>query len=107
MADRPETVDALLARMDALLGPLEERKDDVRLFLATYRRTTPAVSDMVRARTFADNEWVERWDVAFANPPAVTARPSFEPGGHRPDRTDVAGQKVHVAVPVAYAGEAR
>lgn len=38
-ANRPENVDALLARMDALLAPLEERKDPIRFFLATYRRT--------------------------------------------------------------------
>lgn len=67
MADRPETVEALLARMDALLAPLEERKDDARLFLATYRRTTLAVRGLVADHAFADNEWVERWDVAFAN----------------------------------------
>ncbi len=67
VAERPETVDALLTRMDTLLGPLEARKDPIRLFLATYRRTTLAVRDMVEKREFTDNEWVERWDIAFAN----------------------------------------
>jgi len=67
VAERPETVDALLARMDALLGPLEARKDPIRLFLATYRRTTLAVRDKVARREFTDSEWVEQWDVAFAN----------------------------------------
>lgn len=67
MAERPQTVDALLDRMDALLAPLEARKDPLRLFLATYRRTTVAVRDLVVAGRFADNEWVERWDVGFAN----------------------------------------
>jgi len=67
VADRPETVEALLARMDALLAPLEARKDPIRFFLATYRRTTLTVRDMVGRGDFTDSEWVERWDVAFAN----------------------------------------
>jgi len=67
VADRPETVDALLARMDTLLAPLEERKDPIRFFLATYRRTTLAVRETIARRGFTDNDWVECWDVAFAN----------------------------------------
>jgi len=67
VAERPETVEALLTRMDTLLAPLEARKDPLRLFLATYRRTTLTVRDMVERLEFTDNEWVERWDVAFAN----------------------------------------
>jgi hypothetical protein len=67
VAERPETVEALLGRMEAVLEPLEARKDPIRLFLATYRRTTLQVRDMVARDEFADSEWVERWDVAFAN----------------------------------------
>ncbi len=67
MTERPETVEALLARMDMLLAPLEARKDPMRLFLGTYRRTTLAVRDMIERQEFTDNGWVERWDVAFAN----------------------------------------
>jgi hypothetical protein len=67
VAERPETVDGLLARMETLLAPLEARQDPVRLFLATYRRTTLTVRDMVERQEFTDSEWVERWDVAFAN----------------------------------------
>jgi len=65
--ERPRTVEALLARMDALLAPLEARKDPIRLFLSTYRRTTLQVRDMVARDEFTDSQWVERWDVAFAN----------------------------------------
>ncbi len=57
----------LIARMDALLGPLEERADPNRFFLATYRRTTIAVAEDIRSGGFQDGEWVERWDVVFAN----------------------------------------
>jgi len=65
--ERPDAVEALLGRMDALLVPLEARQDPIRLFLATYRRTTLTVRDMVARDEFTDSEWVERWDVAFAN----------------------------------------
>ncbi len=85
MVGRPESVDALLARMDALLAPLQARMDPIRHCLATYRRTTLTVRDMVTRHEFTDDEWVERWDVAIANLylDAVEAR---ERDSDRPDR---------------------
>ncbi len=59
--------DALIERMEILLGPLEEAGDARRYFHATYLRTTRAVRDALRAGLFSDPEWVERWDVAFAD----------------------------------------
>jgi len=53
--------------METLLVPLEASKDPIRLFLAAYRRTTLTVREMVARDEFTDSEWVERWDVAFAN----------------------------------------
>jgi hypothetical protein len=53
--------------MDSLLGPLEQAGDPLRFFLATYRRTTLAVADEIRAGGFTDGEWVERWDIVFAS----------------------------------------
>jgi hypothetical protein len=35
-------------------------------FLGTYLRTTEAVGDAVDAGSFEDPDWVERWDVVFA-----------------------------------------
>lgn len=35
-------------------------------FLSTYLRTTEAVGSALNNGFFEDNEWVERWDVAFA-----------------------------------------
>ena len=61
------SMDALIERMEALLGPLEEAGDARRFFHATYLRTTRAVRDALRAGRFADPEWVERWDIAFAD----------------------------------------
>jgi len=83
VSQRPETVEALLARMDALLAPLEERKDPIRHFLATYRRTTLQVRDMIGRHEFTDNEWVEDWDIAFANL-YLDAVEAWEAGGRPP-----------------------
>jgi hypothetical protein len=64
---RSTDIHALLRRMEGLLGPLEARGDPGRFFLATYKRTTSAVAEELRRGGFDDPEWVERWDVAFAD----------------------------------------
>jgi len=61
------TIDALIGRMEALLSPLEAAGDPRRFFHATYLRTTRAVRDALHAGRFSDPDWVERWDVAFAD----------------------------------------
>ena len=61
------SIDALIGRMEALLGPLQAAGDPRRFFHATYLRTTRAVRDALRAGRFSDPDWVERWDVAFAD----------------------------------------
>ena len=60
------SIDALIGRMEAMLGPLQADGDPRRYFHATYLRTTRAVRDAIRAGRFGDPDWVERWDVAFA-----------------------------------------
>jgi hypothetical protein len=60
-------IDELIARMAAMLEPLEAEGDQRRYFHATYQRTTIAVADEIKRGGFADPEWVERWDVAFAD----------------------------------------
>jgi Family of unknown function (DUF5995) len=60
-------IDDLIARMAALLGPLQAAGDQRRYFHATYQRTTIAVAEELKRGGFADAEWVERWDVAFAD----------------------------------------
>lgn len=59
-------VAALIARMAALLRPLEDAEDPARFFLGTYLRTTRAVAAALDAGMFEDPEWVARWDVDFA-----------------------------------------
>lgn len=58
---------ALLQRMSSLLEELESAGDPRRFFLATYRRTTLAVADRIDGGGFLDPDWVERWDVVFAD----------------------------------------
>jgi hypothetical protein len=60
------TIDAVVARMTALLHELTQAGDARTAFHATYLRTTRAVADALRAGAFLDADWVERWDVAFA-----------------------------------------
>src|SRR4051794_39470396 len=50
------------SRLDTL-PPGQEHLSD---FLGTYLRTTLAVGKAVDGGAFEDPEWVERWDVAFA-----------------------------------------
>jgi hypothetical protein len=61
------TIDDLIARMEEMLVPLERDDDELQHFHATYMRTTMAVRDEVRRGGFVDNDWLERWDVSFAD----------------------------------------
>jgi hypothetical protein len=60
-------MEELISRMAALLETLEAKGDRRRYFHATYQRTTIAVAEELKRGGFADPEWVERWDVAFAD----------------------------------------
>ena len=60
-------IEELIDRMVALLEPLEAAGDKRRYFHATYQRTTIAVAEELKRGGFADPDWVERWDVAFAD----------------------------------------
>jgi hypothetical protein len=60
-------IEELIGRMAALLAPLQADGDRRRYFHATYQRTTIAVAEELNRGGFADPEWVERWDVAFAD----------------------------------------
>ena len=60
-------IEELIARMAAVLEPLEASGDKRRYFHATYQRTTVAVAAELKRGGFADPDWVERWDVVFAD----------------------------------------
>ena len=59
-------IDAVIAQMVALAQDLRRTGDRRLAFHATYLRTTRAVAAALRAGAFADADWVDRWDVAFA-----------------------------------------
>ena len=61
-----ESITALVSRMEQDLDRLRADNDRRRFFHATYLRTTRAVADEIDRGGFADAEWLERWDLAFA-----------------------------------------
>ncbi len=62
----PGGVDAVVRTMQDRLDALTPAQAYLREFLGTYRRTTLAVGKAVDGGEFEDPEWVERWDVVFA-----------------------------------------
>jgi hypothetical protein len=60
-------IEDLIGRMQGVLSTLETAGDRRRYFHATYQRTTVAVAEELRRGGFLDPDWVERWDVAFAD----------------------------------------
>jgi hypothetical protein len=68
LSDLPaSSIKHLIDRMEALLPPLVRANDRRRFFHATYLRTTRAFDTEIERGGFLDNEWTERWDVAFAD----------------------------------------
>jgi hypothetical protein len=65
--DNGRVIEELIVRMAALLESLQAAGDQRQYFHATYQRTTTAVAGELRRGGFTDTEWVERWDVAFAD----------------------------------------
>ena len=61
------TIERLLDRMGTLLRGMESDRSPLRIFLATYARTTRAVAKALRDGRFEDPAWVEEWDVVFAD----------------------------------------
>ena len=59
-------VAAVVAEMQQRLENLPPESAHRAAFLGTYLRTTEAVGAAVDAGSFEDPEWVERWDVVFA-----------------------------------------
>jgi hypothetical protein len=66
LRSRSSTIGDVADRMQDLLDGLPPDRRHLAAFLSTYRRTTLAVGDAVAQARFEDPEWVEQWDVAFA-----------------------------------------
>jgi hypothetical protein len=60
-------IGAVVAAMDERLVRMPPDRAAQRLFLQTYRRTTLAVAKAIDGAWFEEPEWVQRWDVAFAD----------------------------------------
>jgi hypothetical protein len=61
-----QTIAELVDRMAADLARLRAVGDRRWYFHATYLRTTKAVAEEIARAGFADGDWLERWDLAFA-----------------------------------------
>jgi Family of unknown function (DUF5995) len=77
-------IEELIGHMAALLESLQATGDQRRYFHATYQRTTIAVAGELKRGGFTDTEWVERWDVAFADLYLDALQAAL--AGHRPTR---------------------
>ncbi|MGE0879192.1 MAG: DUF5995 family protein [Acidimicrobiia bacterium] len=67
MNSSPQTIEELIAKMEAMEADLIARNDARRYFHSTYLRTTRAVHDEITRGGFTDGPWVEKWDVVFAD----------------------------------------
>ena len=66
--DRPPAagVAEIAARMQRRLDALPSELAHRQIFLGTYLRTTKAVGDAIDRASFEDPDWVDDWDVKFA-----------------------------------------
>jgi Family of unknown function (DUF5995) len=62
-----QVIESVITRMQESLAWLQEADDPRQYFHATYLRTTIAASHEIQRGLFLDTDWVERWDVAFAD----------------------------------------
>jgi hypothetical protein len=61
------SIETVIGRMEDLGRRVQGSGDDRQHFHSVYLRTTRAVAEELRRGTFSDPEWVERWDVVFAD----------------------------------------
>jgi hypothetical protein len=88
MPDAPESIRALLDRMDVRLAAFAP--DDARRhFHGIYCRTTRAFGEEIAAGGFLDPGWMERWDLVFAAL-YLDALDAWDDGAPTPGPWDVA-----------------
>jgi hypothetical protein len=61
------TIEDLIARMEDMQQRLDASGDGRRHWHGVYRRGTIAVRDEIKRGGFLDADWLERWDLAFAD----------------------------------------
>jgi hypothetical protein len=62
-----EGIAGVVAAMQDRLDTLTPAEETRREFLATYQRTTAAVGKAIDGGAFEDPDWVDEWDVVFAD----------------------------------------
>jgi hypothetical protein len=75
---------ALVAGMQGRLDRIPARLSHQRAFLSTYLRTTQAMGEAIERTSFEDPEWVERWDVVFADLYLTALDTELDGGGRVP-----------------------
>src|SRR4051812_40663878 len=63
----PMSITTAIRRMEALDEQLAGTGDARRHFHSVYLRTTYAIAEKIRGGGFVDPDWVEHWDVVFAD----------------------------------------
>ena len=67
MIHRPQTIDEVIIALDKIIEKSIEDKDYLAVFAYVYRRTTAQIKAEIQAKSFNDNERMEKLDVNFAN----------------------------------------
>jgi hypothetical protein len=67
MSTLPNTIDEVLAELDAIILETTNANDYLGIFAYVYRRTTAEIKKAIIEKQFADNERMEKLDVRFAN----------------------------------------
>ena len=78
------SIAAVVADMQERLDRLPARLSHLRVFLTTYQRTTRAVGEAIERASFEDPEWVEHWDVVFADLYLTALDAELDGGGKVP-----------------------
>jgi Family of unknown function (DUF5995) len=65
--DKGRTIEDVVRRLQDRLDRLPPELGHRRIFLSTYQRTTVAVGKAIDGGRFEDPDWVEGWDVVFAD----------------------------------------
>lgn len=67
MNRRPQSIDEVLAELDKIIAASIENADYLAVFAYVYRRTTAQIKAEILAKSFDNNERMEKLDVIFAN----------------------------------------
>ncbi len=67
MTNLPQSIDEVLVELDKIIDESIKTGDYLAIFAYVYRRTTAQIKEEIKAKSFEDNERMEKMDVIFAN----------------------------------------